>query len=124
MQFILLFLFLPLLGSTASSFTITVSAAKTQCFHEIATEGERVHGSYEVVSANNQAIFMTVTDMNGDKVFFSDEREMSFEFIAQITGRYEICFDNKKGKLSSKRVSFGFEVTHAMDRDALHPSSY
>ena len=123
MQLIVVFLLLQLFTANANSFTITVSAAKTQCFHEIATEGERVHGSYEVVSANNQAIYMTVTDMNGDKVFASDEREVSFEFIAQLTGRYEICFDNKRGKLSSKRVSFAFEVTHAMDRDALHPSS-
>ena len=63
--------------------------------------------------------------MDDELLFESSSKEVQFEFIALKTGRYDICFDNQRGKIGSKRISFSFDASDDLRKSAaLHPSSY
>ena len=45
-------------------FTVTIRANKKECFHLIATEGQRVYGSYEITMGDEKGIQFTVSTYN------------------------------------------------------------
>ena len=113
------------IGFTVSNgFTVSVSASREKCFHQIASEGQKIFGSFAVQLGGKLDINIRINDPENQLIFEATEKSSdSFEFIAPKNGRYELCFNNQKTSVSTKRLSFNFHVSNEITNKGLHVSS-
>mmetsp|Transcript_31489 Transcript_31489/g.51001 ORF Transcript_31489/g.51001 Transcript_31489/m.51001 type:complete len:205 (+) Transcript_31489:74-688(+) len=111
--------------SPSYAFTITIGPSRQKCFHEIASEGHKIYGSYAVQFGGKLDINIQILDPEDKNVFYETEaQEGSFEFIAQQNGRYSLCLNNERVSVSTKRVSFSYRVADEIKKAGLHASKY
>lgn len=108
-----------------NAFTITIGASREKCFEQIAIEGQKLFGSYQVQHGGKMDINIKISDSEQSIVYHGPaKREGSFEFIASMNGPYKLCLNNKGGvSVSSKRISFAFHMADKINSAGLHASS-
>ena len=105
-------------------FELSILPSKQKCFHQVASEGQKVFGSYSVVYGGKKDLNIKVTDPESGLVYEQQrKRDGSFEFVALKNGRYELCLNNQKTSVSTKRVSFSFHLGNEIKNAGLHISS-
>ena len=113
---------------TTETFAINVLPSKEKCFYQVVTEGQKVFGSYSVAYGGQLDLNVQVTDPTNDLVYEQQlnrkKPDGSFEFVALKNGRYQLCLNNQKASVSTKRVSFSFHLGNEIKNAGLHISSY
>ncbi len=76
-------------------------------------ETDSVSGSFSVVSDDQIGIVFYVTDPDENMALrFENVSQKDFSFIAQITGTYQLHFDNSFSTVYSKTVVLNYNITH------------
>eukprot|EP01083_Nonionella_stella_P102320 290982_1 len=109
----------------SNGFTISVMPSREKCFHQVATEGQKLFGSYAVQFGGKLDIKISITDPESVIVYEEpSKRDGSFEFIAQQNGIYQLCIINKGVSVSTKRISFQFHIADKIKQAGLHVSKH
>jgi hypothetical protein len=97
---------------SVSAYTITVKPSAEDCYFILVDdEAERVVGSFQVLSGGFLDIDAFVYAPSG-KVIYQGERQTSdaFQFFATTAGIHRLCFNNAMSTVSSKTLSFDFDI--------------
>ena len=121
-----LLIFLISLLNQCRSFTVTIKASREKCFGLLASGGQKLFGSYEVVSGGNLDINIKITDSENGAVYEEPaKQEGSFEFVASKNGQYRLCLNNMATvSAAAKEVSFAYHVAKELEGAGLHASSF
>jgi len=76
-------------------------------------ETDSVRGSFSVVSDDETGVNFFVTDPQNRTILRnSNVKQKSFSFVAEVTGNYQLHFDNSVSSVHRKTVALNYNITH------------
>jgi len=114
-------------------FIVDIAPGGTQCFTIVATQGQKVYGSYGVNWGGKLDIRPEITGPNHGVIYSMSEKEVknqegeegSFGFYADEDGIYSLCLVNNGGvSLATKSVTFSLRVADELKSGGLHASKH
>lgn len=106
--FLLFLLYVPL---STSGLILRVPSGSEHCFFEEASKSDKIVGNFRVLEGGGRDIDIKVSDPFGKTVFEMSQKELErFQFFAQHSGTYHVCFSNKFSVLTGKTVKFNLYV--------------
>jgi len=106
-----LFIFIGI--SVAENASFTVQPQKEHVITLSLHETDSVSGSFSVVSDDETGINFYVNDPENKTVLrYDNVSQKSFTFTAQLTGDYQLHFDNSVSSVYSKNVVLNYNITH------------
>jgi len=75
-------------------------------------ETDRVSGSFSVVSDDETGVNFYVSDAQNKTILtHNNVKQKSFSFTAEVTGDYQLHFDNSVSSVHSKTVALNYNIT-------------
>lgn len=107
------FVLLPIGLAIADNASFKVQPQNEHLINLSLRETDSVTGSFSTVSDDEIGIVFYVTDPDGKMILrFENISQKSFSFVAQVTGNYQLHFDNSFSTVSSKTVALNYDITH------------
>lgn len=76
-------------------------------------ETDSFSGSFSVVSNDDFGVDFSISDPgNQTTLIYSNTKQKSFSFTAEMTGNYQLHFDNPESSELVKTVALNYNVTH------------
>ena len=93
--------------SAACAVTVTVPPSGEECFIEVLAAGERLSGSFEVLTGGMRDVDAILYSATGSAAYaVTRQSRGSFSTTAPSAGAVRLCFSNRLSSLSEKSVAF------------------
>merc|ERR1712013_100147 len=113
------------LVAVCRGFTASIASSREKCFTLVATEAQKLYGSYSVHFGGAMDINVMVTDPEKKTIYREEATQSgSFEFVAQQSGIYRFCLNNQKTSVSTKRLSFSYHASNEIKTAGVHISKH
>lgn len=115
---------LALVWQLAAAHTIDLMPSSEQCFFEDMHVGDEMTLTYQVTGGGHLDIDTRIRDPSGRLLFEQLHKDTgTYDFIAEMDGRYKYCFSNEFSALTDKSLSFNVHgVLYLTDEEGLIPA--
>lgn len=111
---------LALAACTATAVQVHVPAHEEECFGEHVDGGNKITGSFEVISSDSgiHDVDAAILGPAGEAHYHvTRQRQGHFTVMAPVTGLYRLCFSNRKSTMTGKTVAFSLRAGDDLYRD-------
>ena len=106
--------------ATATAVQVHVPAHEEECFGEHVDGGNKITGSFEVISSDSgiHDVDAAILGPAGEAHYHvTRQRQGHFTVMAPVTGLYRLCFSNRKSTMTGKTVAFSLRAGDDLYRD-------
>jgi hypothetical protein len=115
-----LVLLLALAAAPVRAVQVHVPAHAAECFGEHVDGGNKITGSFEVISSDSgiHDVDAAILGPAGEAHYHvTRQRQGHFTVMAPATGLYRLCFSNRKSTMTGKTVAFSLRAGDDLYRD-------